>query len=70
MALSRCARRAQGRELFEFCKLKKNPEKDLHRVVEHPVGSARGCLSEGFLGGHHISPSEGERVKGPSSLGV
>jgi hypothetical protein len=25
-----------GRELFEFCNLKKNPLKDLHRVVEHP----------------------------------
>jgi hypothetical protein len=33
--LSQCADR-QGRELFEFFNLKKNPQKDLHRVVEHP----------------------------------
>jgi hypothetical protein len=33
------------RELFEFCDLKKNPLRDLHRVTEHPEGSARGCLS-------------------------
>jgi hypothetical protein len=35
-------------------------EKDLHRVIEHPEYLARGFLSEGVLGGHHISPSEGE----------
>jgi hypothetical protein len=31
---------------------RKNPLRDLHRVVEHPVGSARGYLSEGYPGGH------------------
>jgi hypothetical protein len=35
-ALSRCADRHRRRELFEFCKLKKNPLRDLHRVTEHP----------------------------------
>jgi hypothetical protein len=59
-ALSRCADRHRTKELFEFCNLKKNPEKDLHKVTEHPADSARGCLSEGVPGGHHISPSEGE----------
>jgi hypothetical protein len=33
------------RELFEFWNLRKNPLRDLHRVVEHPADSARGCLS-------------------------
>jgi len=45
--------------------LKKNPEKDLHTVTEHPEYSAIGFLSRGYLGEHHISPSagEGRRVK-------
>jgi len=34
--------------------LKKNLEKDLHRVTKHPADSARGCLSEEVLGGHQI----------------
>jgi hypothetical protein len=36
-----------GRELFEFCKLKMNPLKDLHRVAEHFEHLARGCLGKG-----------------------
>jgi hypothetical protein len=59
-ALSRCADRHRRKELFEFCNLKKNPKKDLHRVIKHPTNSSRGCLSEGVPGGHHISPYEGE----------
>jgi hypothetical protein len=35
-----------GRELFEFCNLRKNPLRDLHRVAEYPADSARGFLRE------------------------
>jgi hypothetical protein len=33
-ALSRCADRHRRRELFEFCDLRKNPLRDLHKVTE------------------------------------
>jgi hypothetical protein len=52
-----------GKELFEFCNLKKNPLRDLHRVVEHPQNSARGCLSRRIARRALHSPSEGERKK-------
>jgi hypothetical protein len=45
-ALRQCADRHRRRELFEFCNLKKNPLRDLHRVVEHPVDSARRLLEQ------------------------
>jgi hypothetical protein len=35
----------RGRELFEFCILRKNPLRDLHGVSGHPEGLARGHLS-------------------------
>jgi hypothetical protein len=52
------------RQLFEFCDLKKNPLRDIHRVFEHPVDSARGCLRLRIAkrSSKH-SPSEGERKK-------
>jgi hypothetical protein len=52
------------RKLFEFCDLKKNPLRDLHRVVEHPADSARGFLRLRIArrASKH-SPSEGERKK-------
>jgi hypothetical protein len=35
-ALRHCADKHRGRELFEFCNLKKNPLRDIHRVAEYP----------------------------------
>jgi hypothetical protein len=47
-ALRHCADRHRGEENSLSSGIwRKNPLKDLHRVVEHPVDSARGCLSEG-----------------------
>jgi hypothetical protein len=59
------------RELFEFCDLKKNPLRDLHRVVEHPADSARGFLRRRVArrASKH-SPFAGEGKKDKNPLGV
>ena len=51
------------RELFEFCELKKNPLKDLHLVVEHPVKLSKGLLEREIARRALYSPSAGERKK-------
>jgi hypothetical protein len=62
--LSQCADRHRRRELSEFCVLKKNPLRDLHRVVEHPVALSKKLLKhKDIQEGIHISPSTGERKK-------
>jgi hypothetical protein len=71
-ALSKCADR-QKRELFEFCNLRKNPLRDLHRVVEHPADSARSCLRQRIARrASKYSPSVGEerRIKSLRGLSV
>jgi hypothetical protein len=45
-ALRQCADRHRREEnSLSSVNLRKNPLRDLHRVVEHPADSARGCLS-------------------------
>jgi hypothetical protein len=74
VGIEQVCRQAQHkrRELFEFCDLKKNPLRDLHRVAEHPTDSARGCLSRGIARRALYSPSEGEgrRIKSLRGLSV
>jgi hypothetical protein len=50
--LSKCADRHRRRELFEFCNLRKNPPRDLHRVAEHPDRLSKRLLE-------HIESQEG-----------
>jgi hypothetical protein len=52
-ALSRCADRAQEKNSLSS-ETEKSPRRDLYRVVEHPVDSARSCLSKEVPGGHQI----------------
>jgi hypothetical protein len=63
-----CRQAQKRRELFEFCDLRKNPLRDLHRVVEHPEDSARGCLSRRIArraSKHSPSVGEGKKDKIP-----
>jgi hypothetical protein len=65
--------RQKKRELFEFCKLRKSPLRDLHRVVEHPIDSARSCLRQRIARrASKYSPSVGEerRIKSLRGLSV
>jgi hypothetical protein len=53
--------------------LKKNPLRDLHRVVEHPADSARGCLSRRIARRasiHSPSAGEGRKIKSLRGLSV
>jgi hypothetical protein len=62
--LSQCADRHRRRELSQFYVLKKNPLRDLHRVVEHPATLSKKLLEQkDSQEGIHISPSTGERKK-------
>jgi hypothetical protein len=67
-------RQAQGEEnSFEFCDLKKNPLRDLHRVVEHPADSARSCLRLRITrraSKHSPSKGEGRKTKSLRGLSV
>jgi hypothetical protein len=58
------------RGIFEFCDLRKNPLRDLHRVVEHPADSTRGFLSKQRARRSLCSPFIGEERKIKSRRGL
>jgi hypothetical protein len=59
------------REIFEFCDLRKNPLRDLHRFVEHPDRLNKKLLEKkDSQEGIHISPFVGEREGRQNPVGV
>jgi hypothetical protein len=71
--LSRCADRHKRKELFEFYNLKKNPVRDLRRVVEHPERLSKRLLEQRIArraSEFSICRRKGERIKSLRGLSI